>query len=171
MTIEQLGSLGEFIAAIATLMTLGYLAIQVRQNTKALRASTFQQVSEAMAQNVSHLTDNGDLAGIALKVASGEVLAPVERLRYQGLMLMSMRRLESIYQQHQLGSIDADQIKGFELSMISLVKEPVALEWWAKAKITFDQRFAEYVDKRLMGEDILAKHPSMSVGENCNSLN
>lgn len=166
MTIEQLGSLGEFIAAIATLMTLAYLAIQVRQNTKALRASTFQQVSEAMAQNVSHLTDNGELAAIALKVASGEDLAPVERLRYQGLMLMSIRRLESIYQQHQLGSIDADQVKGFELSMISLIKEPVALEWWGKAKITFDQRFVEYVDQRLSGKDILAKHPSLNVGGN-----
>jgi hypothetical protein len=166
MTIEQLGNLGEFIAAIATLATLAYLAVQVRHNTKALRASTFQQVSEAMAQNVSHLTDNDDLAAIALKVSVGDDLAPVERLRYQGLILMSMRRLESIYHQHRLGSINADQVKGFELSMISLVKEPIALEWWGKAKITFDEHFVEYVDKRLMGDDIFAIHPSMSLGDN-----
>lgn len=165
MTIEQLGSIGEFIAAIATLATLAYLAVQVRQNTKALRASTFQQMSEAMAQNVSHLTDNGELAAIAVKVSSGEDLTPVERIRYQGLMLMSMRRLESVYLHHELGSIDSDQVRGFELSIISLVKEPVAMNWWNRAKSTFHRRFVEYVDKRLTGEDILAEHPSMGVRE------
>jgi hypothetical protein len=160
MTIQDLGSAGEFIAAIATLVTLIYLAIQVRQNTKALRASTFQEVSEAMAQNVSHLTDHADLAAIALKVSLGEELEPVERIRYQGLMLMSLRRLESVYQHHQLGAIDSGQVRGFELSMISLLSQPVALEWWEKAKITFHHDFVKFVDARLAGEDILEKHPS-----------
>ena len=37
-TFQELGSLGEFIAAIATLITLVYLAFQIRQNTKISRA-------------------------------------------------------------------------------------------------------------------------------------
>jgi len=164
MTIEQLGSVGEFIAAIATLATLIYLAIQVRQNTKALRATTFQQVSEAMAQNVSHLTDSGELAAIALKAAAGDELDPVEKVRYQGMMLMSMRRLESIYQHHRLGSIDADQVKGFEISMISLLRVPIALEWWSNAKVTFHQQFVKYVDQRLEGDDLPVTHPSFTTG-------
>ena len=31
MTIQDLGSLGELIAAVATVLTLGYLAVQLRQ--------------------------------------------------------------------------------------------------------------------------------------------
>ena len=45
MTIQDLGSLGELIAAVATIATLVYLAMQIRQNTKQVRASTFQGVS------------------------------------------------------------------------------------------------------------------------------
>ena len=165
MTIQELGSAGEFVAAIATLATLVYLAVQVRQNTKALRATTFQQVSEAMAQNVSHLSDNGELAAIAVKVGSGEELEPVERVRYQGLMLMSMRRLESVWLHHRLGSIDSDQIKGFELSLISLINVPVALQWWGNAKATFHEEFAEYVDQRLEGDDLLTTHPSINTDD------
>ena len=45
MTIQDLGGIGELIAAVATIATLAYLAIQVRQNTRALRSSTFQQIS------------------------------------------------------------------------------------------------------------------------------
>ena len=46
MTIQDLGSLGELIAALATVLTLGYLALQLRQNAKALRSQTFQQSSQ-----------------------------------------------------------------------------------------------------------------------------
>ena len=37
MTIQDLGSIGELIAAIATVATLIYLAVQIRANTTALR--------------------------------------------------------------------------------------------------------------------------------------
>ena len=40
MTIQDIGSIGELIAAIATVGTLIYLAVQIRQNTKSIRAST-----------------------------------------------------------------------------------------------------------------------------------
>ena len=40
MNLTQLANLGEFIGGIAVLVTLVYLALQVRQNTSALRASS-----------------------------------------------------------------------------------------------------------------------------------
>ena len=47
VTIQDLGSIGELVAAAATIATLAYLAAQVRQNTRALRSSTFQSISDA----------------------------------------------------------------------------------------------------------------------------
>ena len=37
-----LGNSGEFVGAIAIVVTLIYLAVQIRQNTSAVRASSFQ---------------------------------------------------------------------------------------------------------------------------------
>jgi hypothetical protein len=39
VTIQELGSLGELVGAVATVATLVYLSFQVRQNTSLLRAS------------------------------------------------------------------------------------------------------------------------------------
>jgi hypothetical protein len=39
LTIQDLGSIGELVAAIATVATLAYLAIQIRQNTTSVRAA------------------------------------------------------------------------------------------------------------------------------------
>ena len=51
MTIQDLGSLGEFLGSIVVLVTVGYLAFQTRQNTMAIgaqldaaRLSAVQQV-------------------------------------------------------------------------------------------------------------------------------
>jgi len=38
MTIQELGALGEFVGSIAVLITLIYLSVQVRQNTRHARA-------------------------------------------------------------------------------------------------------------------------------------
>jgi hypothetical protein len=47
MTIENLGNIGEFVAAIATLITLAYLAVQIRQNTRAVRAASHHSVTDS----------------------------------------------------------------------------------------------------------------------------
>ena len=40
MTLEDLGNLGEFVAALGVGISLGYLAIQIRQNTAQLEQNT-----------------------------------------------------------------------------------------------------------------------------------
>ena len=44
MTIQDLGNIGEVVAAVATVVTLVYLAIQIRANTNAVQAAAAQTV-------------------------------------------------------------------------------------------------------------------------------
>ena len=53
MTIQDLGSVGEFVAAIATLVTLAYLSFQIRQSTKVARAQLTKDLFSRFAS--SHL--------------------------------------------------------------------------------------------------------------------
>jgi len=41
---QMLGNYGEFVGAFAVVATLGYLAVQTRQNTHALRTASFHAV-------------------------------------------------------------------------------------------------------------------------------
>src|SRR5262245_46033058 len=69
VTIQDLGSIGELVAAAATVATLAYLAIQVRQNTRALRSSTFQQISMDMSLLAGTIAGDPDLAAIIVKAS------------------------------------------------------------------------------------------------------
>ena len=46
MNWEAIGAIGEVLGAIGVIVTLGYLAIQIRQNTKVTKAATAQQMTD-----------------------------------------------------------------------------------------------------------------------------
>ena len=81
MTLQDLGSIGEFVAAIATLATLAYLALQIRQNTGAPRAQTTAAVASEMQRNLLALAECDALAQAFVKAAQSAELSPVEITR------------------------------------------------------------------------------------------
>ncbi len=46
MNLDLLGNIGEFIGGLAVIVTLIYLAFQVRQGTKTLRANSVHELTE-----------------------------------------------------------------------------------------------------------------------------
>ena len=78
MSISELGSLGEFISSIAVLVTLIYLALQIRQNTKATRASVRQGVTNQSSEYISMGLDNRVVAAARTKQRLNEPLDPYE---------------------------------------------------------------------------------------------
>jgi hypothetical protein len=42
MTLENLGNLGEFLGAVGVIVTLVYLAVPIRENTRMMRANIRQ---------------------------------------------------------------------------------------------------------------------------------
>ena len=149
MNIQDLGSIGELVAALATLLTLGYLAIQLKQNTSALKSQTFQQSSMDMSLTANSVSSDGELAKIIIKAENGMVaLTSDEKLRFHFWMLVAVRRFEAIYIQALYGSIERDRIKGFETSILSLLSN-VGNEWWNITKSAFSSDFIHYADKNI----------------------
>lgn len=83
MTIQDLGSIGGLITAIATIATLFYLAMQVRQNARSVRASSFQSGVDGIILLDNMIAQDGSLAPILRIGDAGLVnLTEDERLRY-----------------------------------------------------------------------------------------
>jgi hypothetical protein len=89
---QLLGNYGEFVGAIAVVITLIFVGLQVRHSWKAMRDSSLieqetasDRVLEHMARWRSHVVQSGDLASLFLKGGNGESLSPEERFRYEML--------------------------------------------------------------------------------------
>jgi len=164
LTFQDFGSVGELIAAVATVLTLGYLAIQLQQNTRVLRSQTFQQSSMDMSLTANAISSDAGLASILVKTADGiGRLSAEECIRFHFWMLVAVRRFEAIYVQGVYGSIDQVRIEGFERSIISLLATGGAAEWWQSTKNAFSSDFVAYADERLASDDFrVAIHPGLS---------
>ncbi len=163
MNIQELGSIGELIAAIATVLTLVYLAIQVRQNTRALKASTFQSISSELGQNVKPVVETPDMAMIFAKGTSApDELTAEERVKLEAMYLGMFRRLESVFVQTELGSIDRKYVAGAEMSLISIIGMPFGRDWWQSAKAIFYQPFVTYIDGQAQSIQVAEEHPAIS---------
>jgi len=62
-----LGNIGEFIGAIAVVATLGYLVVQIRQNTAAITSQTYEGVMAGFNEVNTVVADNPGLAAVFLK--------------------------------------------------------------------------------------------------------
>lgn len=67
MSIQDLGALGELVAAFATIATLLYLAVQIRQGNRNLHESTSAAVNQGWASINSRLSSDGQLAEIFVR--------------------------------------------------------------------------------------------------------
>jgi hypothetical protein len=112
MSIMELGALGEFVGAFAVVVTLGYLAVQVRHSKTALetnsqetRAATRQAILESEMFFQSQILS---CAGTWEKVVVGEPLEDREEMR-KGIVLynMLMTQYENRYHQYRSGYLDA----------------------------------------------------------------
>ena len=100
--IQMLGSLGEFVGAIAVVATLIYISIQVRhssqlleaskrateENTRLARAAALDRHADVVSRWRGRLIENGEVARIWQRaLLDDDDLDEIERLRLQNLYI------------------------------------------------------------------------------------
>ena len=66
-----LGNIGEFVGSIAVLATLLYLAMQIRQNTRGMRAQTYHNFGWGSQAVIGSVADDRDLTGLMMRGLAG----------------------------------------------------------------------------------------------------
>jgi len=150
MTIAELGSLGEFIASLGVLITLIYLAIQMRQNTKAVRLNTAHSITEEFQDMFSLLASDQSLSEIFMEAAQNEELSGVSRLRYNTFMGNAMQAYENAYLQNREQVINAGHWAGLTRMMIDVSAMPAFPNYWEDRKHWFSDSFQLHMNTEVI---------------------
>ena len=124
MTLMELGALGEFVGAIAVVVTLGYLAVQIRQGTQAMEesrrlalAQTYQMRADALQEMLVHAAESEHIGPIITKltnagypedVRSLDQLSPIEHGRFRQWQIAQQTHWDNMYFQYQQGFLDEE---------------------------------------------------------------
>jgi len=165
MNWDAVGAIGQIIGAVLVGITLIYLALQLRQNTAAVKSATFLAISASMGATMEVLCTHSDLAPLIIKAQSGlDALAPDERARFGFLMMMAYRRVETVVVQRHFGFIDPELTEGFERSALSALTSKGARQWWEDSKGAFSKLFSTWVDNRLATDLPQPMHAGFGLG-------
>ena len=100
MSIQDLGSIGELIAAIAIVITLAYLAVQIRQSAKATRQAAFHSAVESGLALRLELIREPEIVALYLKgLSDHRSLSREDLLRFNMLMPSMFENLCEIHEQ------------------------------------------------------------------------
>lgn len=159
MNWEALGAVGEIVGAIAVFITLVYLAIQLRLNTRALKSSTFQEISATTAVNMQVIASTPGIPELLVKSQSGlAALSAEEQIKFTSMVLSSFRRIEAVYIQETLGSIESKYTAGFKRSSLSALAHKGIYEWWSASQDAFTDEFVLWVNSQIAAGNIKGLH-------------
>ncbi len=147
MTLADLSDLSQALGAAAVFASLVFVGVQIRQNTKAQKASSHHAVTDSFnALNALIVSDQNVARLWRLGMAGADTLNEDERTSFSFLALAYMRIFETLYYQYGTGTLDK---KLFEAELGTLkwsVTNPGMVAWWTTNPISLSAEYRAFID-------------------------
>jgi hypothetical protein len=148
VTLNELGSLGEFISGLAVVVTLIYLALQIRHNTRAVRSSMHQDMIESTLRIAESLSDNENVGRIVLKADEDyENLTREERIRFEAYAERVFSNFESVFYSYRNSMIEEDLWESWESSYLVDISRDALRRFWQDERPQHLRDFMDFVDQ------------------------
>lgn len=159
MILSDLANLGQLVGGIAVVASLLFVGFQIRQNTKANRASTLQMNADYWLHYLTSLAEPG-MSEVHAKGAVGNVdLDRAEFGRFFLICRATFMGCENQHHQYLSGLLDAEAYKGYEATIREqIVAFPGVRAMWELVKHTYSPEFVEFLD------DLIAYAPERGRG-------
>lgn len=147
MNWDAISAISETIASIAVVVSLIYLAIQVKHSNKLSHSQTRTELRHMAQTEVYKLIDFPEINQSFFK----EDLSEEESIRLHNWLITALRFREFIWRQHQLGLLDPPTFRNYSIALTQILGADRNREWWDRFKPVggFDPAFVDFVDNLL----------------------
>ncbi len=146
MTIQDLGSLGELVGAVATVATLLYLAVQIRHNTRTVRAANASDALGQQNELALLLGQNPEVAKLYFEGLAGAELDETESRQFQMLIGVWINHsMQSLILEEE-GLLSPQLRTNFRASAEWVVAQPGFDLYWSAWSHTASPQIAELIE-------------------------
>lgn len=135
------------IGALGVITSFIYAAVQVRRNTRAMRAQMYVQVTLKFADTWEEHANNPDMIDILFR--GGEdfnALNRIEKGRFRFSAMAYFRRFETAFFLHKIGILNEQDWAGITGDMDSIFSLPGVRQCWPLIKNRCGPEFQAYVE-------------------------
>ena len=147
---QLLGNFGEFFGAIAVVTTLAYLAVQIRQNTNALRSASYEHWNEIGSNWSDFYARYADELSEMEELSKLSDLSSPQRKIHTAFANKMLNIGETVFLQHQAGILDHEV---YETRIGTLLEffagQPFMKELWQTTNFRRTPGFEAMLDHHL----------------------
>lgn len=147
MQLSDLADIAEIVGSIAVVISLVYLAVQVRQNTYSVRSATLQANTALWSSLLSSLAEPGTVAAYSAGLSGSKEISPTQYTQFFLLCRALFAAFENQHYQYRRGILDDKTYKGYERAISEqFLAFPGFRIWWEQSRNVFSPAFVEHID-------------------------
>jgi hypothetical protein len=148
MTLSDLGDLGDFLGGIGVIVTLIYLAIQIRRNTFAVRSTSLDSAYAAHMEFQRTVWSDPELNKLWFDGLLGKrEFSDAERERFLFMLISCARLWEGAYFKANEGSLESKAWAGLNEELTGVFAFPGVQPYWTNfVRGMCAKEFVEFVE-------------------------
>lgn len=147
MDLQTLANLGEFVSGVVVVVSLVYLAVQVRQNTQSLRTENYSRVLDRVSSMQSQLSRESSLTTLFSKgVVDPSSLSPEQRIQFTWCAYEAFGAFEFMFHQSRSRAIPEEVWERWSATTAWWISFPGIRAWWAAKPAPFSASFSAFVE-------------------------
>lgn len=150
MNWDAIGAIAEFISGVATVATLVYLALQIRENTRSVKIAAMSSFREGGADFMTTLAQNEDLNDIYMRgLADPDTLSMSEQQRFLWTILLALNHLQNSEEFEAFG-LTSNTIRNSVNAQVNFfAKQPGFRKIWAEWKHSQSPELVQRMDSEI----------------------
>jgi hypothetical protein len=151
LNLDTAHKLTEVLAALAVIISLVFVGLEVRQNTTAVQSSAAQSVHENFATWYTSLQSDDVLIEITTRgMREYGSLNPTEKGQFIAVFMSFSSHTQNAFYKWQEGSLSPELWRAWELVSMNFFSTPGGKEFWAERSYMFADAFQDYISGDLM---------------------
>ena len=147
MNLETVNAVAQLIAATGVIVSLFYLAAQIRQNTKSQRSVVVDSLTSSLINLLGPQASDPKLTrAFASATEDWHGASEEDRIRAIAVLFALFKLFENAWFQQRQGTLDLQQWEGWKLYMLAYFHRPGVRTWWAMRRATFAPGFRAYLE-------------------------
>jgi hypothetical protein len=147
MNITEIGAIGEFIGAIAVLITLAYIAVQTRQSVKTTQQQSHSDLLTRRQDLMMCLLEDREFIDVWSKGCSQQQLDGIDAQRFTSFAMILSSHVQDVYIQYKAGLID-EKVWEAERHLLTVhFTQPGFVDWWEHGKQYVTTEFARHIEE------------------------
>jgi len=155
MNWDAIGAIAELVGSVAVVITIAYLAVQIKQSAKSARSAATNESRAAVTDVLTGISVDTEASRVyARGITNPDSLDPEERVRFDLIVYQTLRSAETLYWERREGLLSDEIWEGQWRTQRYLLTTRGGRQSWERQKNFVSASFMKWVDRNLENPEI-----------------